>query len=340
MNSLTVLNFVLVFASGVFGVEVSSSDIDDLSSNHTGRALNPRGSPPVDRVVYKSDGYFKRNNLLLPSNDESPKTPRGFADFVRGDQDFQATDGNNGGWSPYYLPPLPDSMYDSSSSHEVQVERNANKKSDNPYPNYTPNYSDMMMMMQAMKKMDDSGDSKQSFLSKIIDNPTTLVMATFIPMSLLLAAALPLLINVMMNGITIPAFFSTATAGKTRRGHDENIDLLRTLLESLADFSSRYLDGPDCFEKVFCELSKENSTTVSNVPGAKYLRQAANAATVIVNEDLLNSYGVKTFVDAVKNGKCEDIICQKKTNNGTPSLLNVINDAIYSYSFKSKQIAR
>lgn len=336
MFSLPVITLILMCVCNCIGDEVSSISTEAKSNNRTGRVLGPVSS---DRRVYKSDGYYKRNDPMSPNTDDIPKIPRGFSDFVLGDQDFQATDGNGRGWSPYYLPPLPDSIYDSSSSQEVQVERTANKKSDGPYPNYSPDYRDMMMMMQAMKKMDDGGDSKQSFLSKIIDNPTTLVMATFIPLSLLLAASLPLIINVMMNGITIPAVFQTTTAGaKAKRGQDEDPDLLRTLLESLADFSSRYLDGPECFEKVFCEMSKENSTDSNNVPGAKYLRQAANAATVIVNEDLLNSYGVKSFIDAVKSGKCEDIVCQK-TSNATHNLLNVINDAIYKYSFKSKHVS-
>ncbi|KAG8201941.1 hypothetical protein JTE90_027417 [Oedothorax gibbosus] len=334
MYTLPVITFILMVVCKCTSEEVSSTSTDAAGNNRTGRVLDPVNS---DRIVYKSDGYYKRNSPLSANNGEIPKFPRGFSDFVRGDQDYQATDGNDRGWSPYYLPPLPDSMYDGSSRNEVQVERTSNQQSDSPYPNYSPDYRDMMMMMQVMKKMDDGGDSKQGFLSKIIDNPTTLVMATFIPLSLLLAASLPLIVNVMMNGITIPAVFQTTTAGKAKRGNDEDPDLLRTLLESLADFSSRYLDGPDCFEKVFCEMSKQNSTHSNNVPGAKYLRQAANAATVIVNEDLLNSYGVKTFVEAVKNGKCEDIICQK-TSNSTHSLINVINDAIYKYSFKSNHM--
>ncbi|GIX71730.1 uncharacterized protein CEXT_611241 [Caerostris extrusa] len=160
-------------------------------------------------------------------------------------------------------------------------------------------------------------------------------MATFIPLSLLLAASLPVIVNVMMNGINIPAFVSTTTGTKARGFRSENAtDLLRPILESLADFNSRYLDSDDCFQQIFCKMTKENTTTVTNVPGAKYLKQAINAATFIVNDDLLNSYGIKTLVDSIKSGKCDEIPCERKSRSLSPNLLRIINEEIYNYNFK------
>ncbi|GFS77340.1 uncharacterized protein NPIL_166201 [Nephila pilipes] len=324
----------------------------EFRSNRTGRVLKPVYKSP-DRDVYKSGGYFGRNiDPSLYSDDftraktdrqsDPPKTPRGFADFISGDQDSysQPTNDQNRGWSPYYLPPVSDSMYDSSSSLDWNVwKREDDRSSDNTdfsYPKYNPDYSDMIMMMQAMKKMDPNSGSKPGLITRILDNPTTLVMATFIPLSLLLAASLPVIVNVMMNGITIPAFVSTASGAKTRGlGAESSPELLRSILESLADFNTRYLDSNECFQKIFCEMTRENTTNVTNVPGAKYLKQAVNVVNFVVNDDLLNSYGVKFLVDSIKSGKCDEIVCSKEGRSLSPSLLRVINQAIYSYSFKS-----
>ncbi|GFV47455.1 uncharacterized protein TNCV_4831111 [Trichonephila clavipes] len=342
--------FGLFCVCNAFESEVPSEEAE-FRSNRTGRVLKPIYKSP-DRAVHKSNGYFARDidpssyadDFAKVKSDRSdpPKTPRGFADFVSGDQDSysQPTNDQNRGWSPYYLPPLSDSMYDSSSSLDWNVwKREDDRSSDNAdfaYPKYNPDYSDMIMMMQAMKKMDSNGGSKSGLLTRILDNPTTLVMATFIPLSLLLAASLPVIVNVMMNGLTIPAFVSTASVSKTRGlGADNSSELLRPILESLADFNTRYLDSNECFQKIFCEMTKENTTTVTNVPGAKYLKQAVNVVNFVVNDDLLNSYGIKSLVDSVKSGQCDQVHCSKEGRSLSPSLLRVINQAIYSYSFKN-----
>ncbi|KAF8763873.1 hypothetical protein HNY73_022008 [Argiope bruennichi] len=320
----------------------------EFRSNRTGRVLKPTYKSP-DPIVYKSGGYFGRE-VQPPSNfnDETkidrqdpPKMPRGFADFVSGEEDSYSPpeDDQNRGWSPYYVPPLSDSMYDSSSSVDWNVWKREDERSSNyadfPYQKYSPDYSDMIMMMQAMKKMDSNTGAKPGLLTRILDNPTTLVMATFIPISLLLAAAIPVIVNVMMNGVTIPALFTTVGTKSRGISIENSTDLLRPILESLADFNNRYLDSDDCFQKIFCKMTKENTTTTTNVPGAKYLKQAVNAATFIVNDDLLNNYGIKNLVDSVKSGRCEDIQCEKKGRSLTPSLLRIINEEIYNYNFTS-----
>ncbi|GBL96302.1 hypothetical protein AVEN_238672-1 [Araneus ventricosus] len=340
--------FAVAWVAGAVLYDVPSAAAE-FRSNRTGRVLKPTDKSP-DRIVYKSGGYFDRevqapsttDNESETDRNDPPKMPRGFADFVSGEQDNYSppADDQNRGWSPYYVPPLSDSMYDSSSSVDWNVyrredERSSNNYADFPYPNYSPDYSDMIMMMQAMKKMDPNGGSKPGLLSRILDNPTTLVMATFIPISLLLAAALPVIVNVMMNGINIPSFVPTAGTKARGYGPENSTDLLRPILESLVDFNVRYLDSDDCFQKIFCEMTKENTTTVTNVPGAKYLKQAVNAATFIVNDDLLNTYGIKNLVDSVKSGKCENIQCEKKSRSLSPSLLRIINEEIYNYNFKS-----
>ncbi|XP_054706605.1 uncharacterized protein LOC129216416 [Uloborus diversus] len=294
------------------------------------------------KLIHKTGGYLgtksefqQRTNEFRDGDDqkqEIPKTPRGFADFVSGDDDsYNASpDEQTTRWSPYYIPTVRDSMYDSGSNPDWNVWKRDDER---PFAKFSPEYADMLMMMQAMKKMDSNSGSRPGLLSRILDNPATLVMATFIPMSLLLAAALPLIMKVMMNGITIPALVTTASKG---RGFSENDspDFLGPILESLADFGSRYLDNPDCLQKIFCEMARDN--TSKETSGAKYLKQAASAATFIVNEDLLKSFGIKSFVESIKNGKCDQLLCSKQSKAASPSLLNVINEAIFDHTMKNR----
>nr|XP_021001025.1 uncharacterized protein LOC110282264 isoform X2 [Parasteatoda tepidariorum] len=253
-------------------------------------------------------------------------------DFVSGDDNTQSrnTEPVRSSWSPYYLPPLTDYIQ-SGSTPEDKVWKREDDYDQLP-SNYNPDYTKMYMMMQAMKKM-DSGSSKPGVLTRILDNPTTLVMATFIPISLIIAASLPLIMNVMMNGITIPALIPSPNGARTRGFISGNTtDILGSVLESFVDFSARYVDSPDCLQRIICNMAVKNDENA--VPGSKYLKRATKIASLIVNDDILNTFGVKNLVHSIKKGTCDEVKCGKNDKNFS-KFLELVKQEVHNYSYKT-----
>lgn len=329
-----VLHFLIISLVAISNVckcvNLSTSDIQSL-----------RTTPVVSNKLQDISTNFDAdlNNLnhsaVVPmSREEVPlKTPRGFNTNDEYSDIIQNTKLENDGWSPYYIPKQKDSAADSTSNIKYRIQ----KKTDNRQgyaqngfqnPEYTPNYSDMMLMMQFMKKMDDF-NPRQGFISSILDNPTALVMATFIPISLLIAVTLPFIVNMMMNGITIPPLIPTNTAKARILSEFKPIDLTNPILRNLVEFGTRYLNHPDCVHRIFCEMASDNSTQSSRV---NYIRQAIDSTANLANDELLKSFGLKDFIKTIKSGKCHDLRCDSEDKKSREDIFKLMDNIMFEHA--------
>ncbi|KAF8787388.1 hypothetical protein HNY73_008991 [Argiope bruennichi] len=107
----------------------------------------------------------------------------------------------------------------------------------------------MIMMMKEMQKPKPSG-----ILSSFKKDPGAILLAAAIPVSLILAAVLPTLMNMMMNG-GLPTVTTTATGPKGRSLVDH--EYLSPVVNALTTFGSRALENPECLQRIFCQFRRQ-----------------------------------------------------------------------------------
>ncbi|GFR15954.1 uncharacterized protein TNCT_231961 [Trichonephila clavata] len=149
---------------------------------------------------------------------------------------------------------------------------------------------EMLDLMRAAGGFDKSDEKPTSFLSNFSSDPMNLILPVVIPVSILLAAVLPLLSHQFTTGLYMPMVSTTATGDKRGRNlEDKNsTDLFVPLLESLVSL------GAETFDDVTEESYDETK--------ARFLKQAYEMVTSFVNEKwkgLSNKF-------LRSNGSCKD----------------------------------
>lgn len=163
----------------------------------------------------------------------------------------------------------------------------------------------IMMLKNAMADY-NKGESKPSgFLAKITADPALLLIAASIPISLLLAAVLPALTNMMMNGSSLPTITTTATGSQTRSTQADIMPYLSPVMEAIGSFGIRSIGSPDCMQRIFCQVAEEKMASYDS----KNFRKAARIARYLSAGSWLENLGVKDIVDALSNGSCESVPC-------------------------------
>lgn len=305
----------------------------DKKSNETRTAVQ------LDISKYKSVEHSAQEHKLSGSshNKDSKKSLKSARGFM-GEEGYNADrysanmDDESNVWMPYTLPVQKETNYPSESKREWKRQEFSSADINGNYQvlGYTPDFNDMMMMMYAMKKMDTDME-KPGLLTRILENPTTLVMATFIPASLIVVATLPFLVNFVTNGVTIPPLIPTS-AGKARDSNEfrSNVEL-KAIYESLLDLGEKYVKNPKCFQTVLCDLAREKIKEKSK---DNYIKTAFDAGIHIVSDDILDAFGVKPLLTAIKSGRCEDLPCTTEQENS--NLSKLMNEIMYNHSQKIK----
>lgn len=170
----------------------------------------------------------------------------------------------------------------------------------------------IMMLKNAMAEI--KGENKPTgFLSKITSDPALLLIAASIPISLLLAAVIPAIVNLVANGSNVPVISTTATGSKSRSSQMDIVPYLAPVMEAIGSFGVRSINDPDCMQRIFCQVAQEKAS----LHDSKYLRKAATIAKYLANGNWLENFGVKDLVESLSNGNCENIPCSHSTRKET-----------------------
>lgn len=197
---------------------------------------------------------------------------------------------------------------DNNNGDEVSDETTGPSRWPMPPPppsnwNHDPWAVDPTYLMALKNAMADikSEQKPTGFLAKLGSDPALLLIAASIPISLLLAAVLPAVMNMLMNGNNVPTITTTATGNKGRNGQQVDImPYLTPFMEAIGTFGVKSISNPDCMQRIFCQVAHEN------VPA---IRSVAGIARFVASGNFLEDYGIKDLVDSIGNGKCENIPC-------------------------------
>lgn len=170
---------------------------------------------------------------------------------------------------------------------------------------WTPDHmSTMMYMMNQAHKPKFGG-----FLSRLAQDPAMLLVAIILPFSILLAAVLPTLVNMMMNG-GLPTITTTASGNNGR--NLDGAEFLKPVIQTITTLGARSFDDPECMQKIFCQVTRGTP----NGTESRSFQKALYSASRLIDSYWLESFGVKTLFDSMKDGDCNKIPC--KTHSPSP----------------------
>ncbi|KAG8195450.1 hypothetical protein JTE90_013902 [Oedothorax gibbosus] len=193
----------------------------------------------------------------------------------------------------------------------------------------------MEMMMKGMMMMPPPPDMPSSHpdmkggkgkIAGIFDklakvDPITVLVAGIVPASLILAAALPAVMKVVMKDDTsltmpIPMVTTTAVSGgdddmttpATRGSRLDDVDsTMARIVEAVGDFGKRALERPHCAREMICQLAKD--TIVADSP---VVRKAMQFAEVAMEDSWLDHLGVRSIFTSLNDNTCHQVECEKE----------------------------
>ncbi|GBM70146.1 hypothetical protein AVEN_210264-1 [Araneus ventricosus] len=337
---------LLLLMLAVIGDVISSDESNTSSVNTTeqssrsGRKNNIYYSPPDDHNLKKklqpvpevpsyndenlqSESDSEKKPLFPPpSYDKYPSFYKPKPKYVPEDSSMHKS-GSNVNWN----------VWKGDSSESSEFEPPAPDMKGVPLPPNFPSFyppapwkdnswdkekmAAMIMMMKDLQEVKPKPSN--SFLSKLKTDPSTLLLVSAIPISILLAAVLPSLMN---NMIPTPAVSTTATGNRGRMLFGS--DFFAPILDGVSTFGHRALENPGCMQRIFCQVTKGSSASDTS---PRILQRALHTASAFVDESYLDSYGVKDLFDSMSDGNCEKVPC---TNFN-------LTDYVLKYFYKEKK---
>lgn len=160
---------------------------------------------------------------------------------------------------------------------------------------------EMMMMMKTMQDIQDSPKDEGS-LTKFLSDSKSFLMAAIVPLSIIFAAVVPVLINYMMTGSSLPLIQTTAATKEGRSIVDANI--LEDILQKFEEIS-RSIETDECAEKTLCKVVYNDSSALKG-----HIRKIASTVAYLVKDEWLKDFKIKSFVRGLTEGNCDDV-CKK-----------------------------
>ncbi|GIY17904.1 uncharacterized protein CEXT_128721 [Caerostris extrusa] len=145
------------------------------------------------------------------------------------------------------------------------------------------------MMSMLMDRMDPPHKDDGDLTTLLKSHVPVMVAAGVIPLSLMLFAVLPIIIK-----NHIPQKKKQASYA----------------------ISSPRSEDSDCFMKTFCKIAKQEKDIWP-------WQDTIDHISAFMDESILDSFGMKPFIEVLKDGKCEEIDCSK----GKISLRDFSSDA-------------
>lgn len=157
---------------------------------------------------------------------------------------------------------------------------------------------EMMMMMKTMQDLQES-PKDEGLLSKFVDESKSFLMAAIVPLSIILAAIVPIFMNYIMTGSNLPLIQTTASNKLGRSIVDANI--LEDILQKF-EAVSRHIETDECPEKTLCKVVLRDSSLLND-----HIKNLASKVANLVKDEWIKNLKVKKFVHGLGEGNCESI---------------------------------
>lgn len=173
--------------------------------------------------------------------------------------------------------------------------------------------NDFYSMMSAMKDIDrqdqftdyDLHDNDFTPFSSLLLNPLPILAASFLPLSMIFAAVIPVMIRNRFSNANgnVPLVTTTATGNSGKNGEiGKNIPFLAATAEAIGKISPRNHEN-GCFTKALCKMVDSDKYATF------YTQNVFSELQKYVDGNLLDPFGLKTVLEYLKDGKCEEIKC-------------------------------
>lgn len=286
-------------------INLSCSESDDASSTPS---PPPSNYDRAGRKLYDAELYTGPDPENSPFAAESgfqiiPRTTAGkkyVIPYRHAGSGVLKKSGNNQNWNVW--------KGDEEHSEEDDESSNDNSPKWQPPPQQWDNnawLADPMSILLLKNAVADM-NKPTTFLDKITSDPALFLVAAVIPLSLLLAAVLPVFMNSFTHTGSMPTITTTATGPSKSRSNDLDImPYLTPVMEAIGTFGIRSISNPDCMQRIFCQVAQEKVDSNE----LKYLKKAANVAKYLSVGTWLENLGVNDIVDSLSSGRCENIPC-------------------------------
>lgn len=173
--------------------------------------------------------------------------------------------------------------------------------------------SDFHTMMSTMKDVDrqdhfgeyDVHDNDFSSISSLLLNPLPILAASFLPLSMMFAAVIPVIIRNRFSNVNgnVPLVTTTATGNSGKNGENgKNMSFLAATAEAIGKISPRNHEN-GCVTKALCKMVNSDKYATF------YTQNVFSELQKYVDGNLLDPFGLKTVLKYLEDGKCEEIKC-------------------------------
>ncbi|GFX49313.1 uncharacterized protein TNCV_3334311 [Trichonephila clavipes] len=213
---------------------------------------------------------------------------------------------------PYNDKPVPSNDFSSSDKYKGNKYNDYSIPSYSPfannykgYPVYSngfisPNTDPMLQMLMGIKSTGALAKPEETgLLSKFGVDPKIATTA-IIPLSIVAAAVVPVLMNLIMGGASSPTISTTANKKEARSDIVSlNIEDFMENISSLA----RNMDSEECILKTICKVACGQSA----IPVSDHVKEAASKISKLVQNDVLSKLQIKNLIDGVSQGNCSNV---------------------------------
>lgn len=162
------------------------------------------------------------------------------------------------------------------------------------------NPDEMMAMMNTLKMMQNSKESNIGFFGKLLSDPKSILIVTFLPVSIILASFIPLLMNYFMSKATLPTVLSTVANSKLGRSLN-NAEVFDSILRNIEKYRENLLQSDGCIEDIVCNFVVDN---LDDDNDTYYFTKATNIVTNLIKKEWLQHSRISNVLSGIKQRNC------------------------------------
>ncbi|GFU10543.1 uncharacterized protein NPIL_382301 [Nephila pilipes] len=333
------LVFLVVFKNFIF-LEGHDKNVRNSSHYRISREIYENHSPPNDSQIQSyfsteekttstsADKYFSKKNLK--SRDTSqPFQPLAIYDknsvfyepsstygsskntVSHSNADQSVWKGKKTDSAVLKSPSLNSKVNPSQSSFEYLTE----------FWNNSPWTAEKMAILQMMMKKQQKNDSSPilgGLWSSLKKEPSTFLLVSAIPITILLGAILPTLVK-NMNKVGPSAVITSAIGNKAREFIEDGF--ISPIFNGISEFGEKALENPMCIQRILCEVTKDYSL---NSTDSTLLVKVLLKTSSFIDESYLRSFGIRVLLDSMADGNCAKVPCLNF--NLTEYILKFLNE--------------
>ncbi|GIY73834.1 hypothetical protein CDAR_405411 [Caerostris darwini] len=166
-----------------------------------------------------------------------------------------------------------------------------------------------MKILSELEKIETEMAERPSFWSyikKLLVNPKFILTVAIVPIAFFAEMSVLQVLKTLGAGM-LPSVTSTIASGFARSLDGDNILHVEKILDIFNKYFVRSIEDPKCLQKFLCQRARSR-TEIS-----PFVNKLVEKFEKSVDDNFLDSWGLKQFLSSVQNGNCNSLAC-----NGSP----------------------